>query len=269
MKKKHVLLAAVMLLTMAGLVKAQEGELHGVIDLTFQSKYIWRGFDIYGDKSAIQPSIGLDLYGTGFGVNIMGHRANSSEFEDGERWDYTLYYGNKFFEDETYATNYGLSWVYYNFPDSSSHTSGSTDLQEMNAIFSWPKILPVEGLVPSYVIIRLWPYNSNSPVSQAAGWAHVFMLDYGLPIPGMLPETPEQILHLHTELVYNDGVDPRPGSTGVDHDWSNAVFGVSTDFDLGNNLSFTPGIYHQVTMDKSVNPDKDETWVALSMKYKF
>ena len=270
--KKGILLIAVILLSTAGLVQAQEGELHGAFDVTYLSKYIWRGFDIYGDKSAIQPSIDLDLYGTGFGINVMAHRANSSEYEDGERWDYSVYYRNSLFEDEAYATNYRLAYVYYNFPDRSSHTKNSTDLQEVQAMFSWPNILPIEGLVPSYVLVKLWPTNSGTPAGKptngtASGWAHIFMLDYGLPIPGLLPETPEQILHLHTELVYNDGV--HPGGRNADHDWSNIVFGVSTDFDLGNNLSFTPGVYHQITMDDSVNDDKDETWVSLNMKYSF
>jgi hypothetical protein len=86
-------------------------------------------------------------------------------------------------------------------------------------------------------------------------------------MPGLTSETPEQILNFHTEFVYNDGVGPA--GQNVDHDWSNIVFGISTDFDLGNNLTFTPGVYHQVTMDKSVNPDQDETWATLSMKYAF
>jgi hypothetical protein len=273
MKKKGILLTAVILMSTAGLVQAQEGELHGVIDVTYLSKYIWRGFDIYGDKSAIQPSIDLDLYGTGFGVNLMAHRANSGEYENSERWDYTLYYQNNLFEGETYATNYRLGWVYYNYPDNSSHTRDSLDLQEIHAILSWPKICPA-GIVPSYCIVKLWPSNSGTVVGArspsggtASGFAHIFMLDYGLTVPGLLPETPEQVLNLHTEMVYNDGVGPN--GANVDHDWSNIVFGVSTDFDLGNNLSFTPGIFHQITMDKSVNPDKDETWVGLSMRYKF
>jgi hypothetical protein len=33
-------------------------------------------------------------------------------------------------------------------------------------------------------------------------------------------------------------------------------------------MSLTPGIYQQISMDDSVNPD-DETWVNLSLKYKF
>jgi len=266
MKKKGILLTAVILLSAAGLAQALEGELHGVLDFTYQSKYIWRGFDVYGDKSAIQPSIDLDLYQTGFGINIMTHRANSSGYENGERWDYTVYYGNSVFEGETYATNYRLGYVYYNYPDSSSHTKNSSDLQEMQLVLSWPEICPA-GVVPSYVLVKLWPSNGGTLNGEASGWAHIFMLDYGLNLGTLIPDMPEQVLNLHTELVYNDGVDPR--GVGVDHEWSNIVFGVSTDFDLGNNLTFTPGLYHQVTMDDSVNDDKDETWVSLSVKYRF
>jgi len=259
--KKGILLTVVILLSAAGLAQALEGELHGVIDLTYQSKYIWRGFDIYGDKSAIQPSIDLDLYQTGFGINIMTHRANSSGYENGERWDYTVYYGNRLFEGETYVTNYRLGYVYYNYPDSSSHSKNSTDLQEMQLVLSWPEICPA-GVVPSYALVSLWPSNSGT-LSDYAGWAHIFMLDYGLNLGTLIPEMPEQVLNLHTEMVYNDG------ALAVEHDWSNIVFGVSTDFDLGNNFTLTPGLYHQVTMEDSVNDDKDETWVTLSMKYKF
>jgi hypothetical protein len=281
--KEVVLSTAVILLAATGFAQGQEGELHGTIDVTFQSKYVWRGFDVYADKSAIQPSVDLDLYGTGFGVNVMGHRANSSGYEWVERWDYTLYYQNRLFGDESYATNYRIGWVYYNYPDLSRKNA---DLQELHTILSWPKVLPVEGLVPTYVLVKLWPSNSGSWVANsldldaslkmdmpvpsrgtASGWAHIFMLDYALPIEGLVPEIPEHVLNLHTELVYNDGVGPA--GQDVDQDWSNAVFGVSTDFDLADNLTFTPGLYYQITMDKSANDDQDETWMTFGLKYKF
>ena len=67
-------------------------------------------------------------------------------------------------------------------------------------------------------------------------------------------------------MVYNDGVGP--GASAVDHDWSNAVFGISTDIDLSNNLTFTPGYYLQKSMDDSVNTS-DERWFALRLSYAF
>lgn len=270
--KKTVLLATVVLLAAAGFAQAAEAELHGTVDFTYLSKYVWRGFSIYGHQGAIQPSIDLNLYNTGFGIDVAAHRATSGGHaivEDGERWDYTLYYQNMLFNDEVYATQYRLSYVYYNFPEFSSHTRNSIDLQELNGAFSWPKLLGIKGLVPSYVLVKMWPSNGDSPVSQATGFAHIFMLDYGLNIGSIIPDAKEQILNLHAEVIYNDGVDPRPNGPGVDHDWSDAVFGVSTGFEVAKNLTFTPGIYHQVSMDKSVNNEKHLTWASAGLSYKF
>jgi hypothetical protein len=270
MKKQGILLAAVVLFCSMGIAQAQDSELHGSVDLTYQSMYIWRGFDIYGDKSAMQPSLDLDLFGTGLGIDIMGHRANSSGYEDGERWDYSLYYQNCLNKDESYALMYRFGWVYYNYPDL-SHSDA--DLQELQAVLSLPKAIP-GGLVPSYVLVKLWPNSSGSLIGApksdgtASGWAHIFMLDYPLTIGGILPNTPEQVLNLHTEFVYNDGVGP--GGQNVDHDWSDAVFGISTGLKLTEEVVLTPGVYHQITMDSSLNNGKEnETWATLGLTYKF
>jgi hypothetical protein len=276
MKKQGVLLAAVILFCTVGFVQAQDSELHGSVDLTYQSKYIWRGFDVYGDKSAIQPSLDLDLFGTGLGINVMGHRANSSGYEAAERWDFNLYYQNMLCPDQASALMYRLGWVYYNYPHGHNQDA---DLQEMHAILSMPKVFPT-GIVPTYVLVKLWPNSSGSLVASkvdlttglpsrgtASGWAHIFMLDYPLTVGGILPDTPEQVFNLHTELVFNDGVGPA--GQDVDSDWSNLVLGVSTGIDLADEVVLTPGVFHQITMDSSVNDDKDETWATLSMTYKF
>jgi hypothetical protein len=55
----------------------------------------------------------------------------------------------------------------------------------------------------------------------------------------------------------------------VDQDWSNAVIGVSTDFEIAKNVVLTPGVYHQMTFESTVNDDKDETWITLGLTYKF
>lgn len=264
--KKRILVAAVVLAAIGAAAQAQDGALHGYADVTFSGKYVWRGFDIFEDKSAIHPGVDLSL-GSGWGINVTGHRANASGFETGERWDYNLYYGNKLLDGDI---QYRLGYIYYNYPDLSS---GTADLQEVHAIISLPKICPF-GTVPSYVLVKLWPSESGSLVGArspsggtASGFAHIFMLDYAWTVGGIMPDTPEQVLNLHAEAIYNDGVGPN--GANVDHDWSNAVFGVSTDLDLADNVALTPGIYHQITMDKSVNDDKDETWVSLGLRYQF
>ncbi len=256
-----------------GLFKPTQEDLHGAVGMTYQSKYIWRGFDVYKDMTAIEPFVNLDLYGTGFGFMAMAHRANAEGFEDGERWDYMPYYNTRFFDGEPWATNVRFSYVYYNFPDSSSHTDSSTDLQEAHAFFSWPEIMPM-GIVPRYVLVKLWPSNSGTVVGTrnmgggtASGWAHIFMLDFPINLQDISPEMPAQVLNVHTEYVYNDGVDPR-GAFDVDHDWSNAVFGITTDFEIADNLIFTPGVHYQSSWEDSVNTE-DEAWATLKLTYKF
>jgi hypothetical protein len=66
------------------------------------------------------------------------------------------------------------------------------------------------------------------------------------------------------DLVYNDGV----GAANVDHDWSHVLFGISTDFTVAENLTFTPAFYFQRSMDDSVNTS-NEYWVTLSLAYMF
>lgn len=75
------------------------------------------------------------------------------------------------------------------------------------------------------------------------------MLDYALAFVGLLSDVPEQILNLNAELAFNDG--SGPAGQDADQAWSHAVFGVSTDIDLSNNLALTPAVYHQIGMDNA------------------
>ncbi len=282
--KKGILLTAVVLLSIAGFAQAQD-ELSGTVDLTYLSKYIWRGFALYDNQSAIQAGIDLDLYGTGFGLNVLWSRANSSGFENTEKVDLTLSYSSSCFEYETYATDYTVGWMYYNYPDqppggtnpltSSARWAAYSDMQEFFASFSWPEICP-EGVVPSYTIIRMWVSERGSEMNRSLGaagsdglegWFHILGLGYDLPVEDLLPDFPGQILHLSAAMVYNDGVNAFR-AYDVDHDWTHAVLGVSTDFDLGNDCTFTPGVYYQKAFERT-DAFNDELWASLSMSYAF
>ena len=295
MKKVTLIVAVVLFGAVAPLLAMDaatpDNALHGKVGLTFDTLYVWRGILVYGADSAIHPFVDLDLMGSGFHLEVVGHRANDSGHELGERWDYSPYYMGMFNADDCWETRYIVGYRYFNYPDLSSHTRASVDLQEMYAGFVFPRLLGVPGLVPGYVVVKGWPSNSDTVVGAGnpnggtySGWAHVFMLDYAIPMEGLTSETPQQTLNFHIETVFNDGVDPRPAGGYTDSDWTHVMFGVSTDFDLGNNVIFTPALYHQITFEdngrkgpnypvggvyQGVAPDHDITWASATLKVKF
>lgn len=275
--KKEILACILVVMAVVGMVSAQEAaeqpQLHGDVGVSYESKYLWRGFDVFGDTSVIHPFVNLDLFGTGFGLHAVGHRANADGYELNERWDYTLSYKGMAFEGERYMTSYMLGYRYFNYPDRTSHTRASIDLHELHGVFAFPKLLGIDNLVPAYVLVKLMPANSGTLVGAnqpfggtSSGFAHIFILDYKIPYNDPFTGG-EQNLTLHSEFVYNDGVCPHPGSD-VDNDWSNAVFSATTTYDLGNSLFLTPGISYQSSWEDTVN-NEDELWASLSLTYKF
>jgi hypothetical protein len=279
--KKIILLAAVICFT-AVFAQAQEGELSGSLDVTYRSVYTWYGIDrIVGahGKGVTETTLDLDLYGTGLSFMTKwvlpntGSVGNGSLVNAEELW-YGLAYSNSLFEYETYAMNYTLGWTYYDFPDMSSSFG---DTQELSATLSWPEICPA-GFVPSYTLVRMWKSESGRPDSPTnargvpqgdiSGWVHILGVGYDLSVEDLLPDLPEQVLHLSASLIWNEGA----GAVGVDHDWSHFVVGLSTDFDLGNNLTLTPGVYHQRVLDKAIrtiNADQDVTYATVGVKWAF
>lgn len=270
MKKGMIVVSAMVLFSMVGVghaVETEYGELGIDVDVTWVSKYLFRGVDMLDDKAAFQTGITFDLFETGLSFGLWSSFAGASTpgHED-EEWRYTLTYANSVFDGEQYETDYAVSWVYYDFPDA---TSWDYDMQEFNLALSWPEICPA-GMVPSYTIASLWPSFGGHENRAVSGFIHIFGLGYDYSVPGFLPDNPEQMLHLSAELVYNDGAGignrfARGGS--VDHDWSHILWGVSTSVDLPYG-SLTPAVYYQTSMEDSVNSE-DELWVGISYGFSF
>ena len=170
--KKVILLAAVIVFgSIAPAFAAQEapdGALHGDVGYTYDTLHVWRGYLTWGHHSGSNAFIDLDLMGSGFHLEVVGHRANDSGYEEGERWDYSLYYAGVLEADQTWETRYIVGYRYFNYPDLSSHRLqvlqdiGSVDLQEVYAGFAFPKLLGIPGLVPGYAIVKGWPSNSDT-----------------------------------------------------------------------------------------------------------
>ncbi len=256
---KRLLLLVVLLLPLTGTAKAQDNDLGVTLDLQYRSKWLSKGAYGYGVQGAFFKTIDLDFYNTGFGLKVTHRNATAGGYVNKQRFDYRPYYKNVLFEDESYATNYNISTGYEHYPGLARNRSNTT--WEWIFAFSWPNIIS-QGIIPQYIAHYEYAAGSNytkpSGAGMPSGWVHRFILGYEVE----MTELPAP-LHLSSELAYTDGLG------GAAHDWSYVVFGASTKFEIADNLSFIPGVYYQISMEDSVNTDKDLTYCILSMKYKF
>ncbi len=249
-------MAIVTLLGTASITQAEDKKLGVTFDLTYMSRWMTKGAEGYSEDGAMFETIDLDLWGTGAGVAVSHQAATGSGWVDKQRFNYKVYYGSTLFDGEVYKTKYKLNWIYENWY---GRARSKGNLQEWIFAFSWPDILPVEELAPYYITHYLHPAGSNYDNRNISGWVHRFGLGYDLAVA----ELPKP-LHLSGEIAYRDGY----GGPTKDRDWSHATLGISTKFKITDNLSFVPGLYHQISMDDSVC-ERDVTYCKLSLKYKF
>jgi len=249
-----ILVLFIAALILAGSVHAEEGKLGVSFDLTYTSKWLSKGVEAYGQKGGLFKTIDIDLYGTGFGVKVTHRNATSSGYVDKQRFDYKPYFKSRLFEEAPWATNYNISVGYEHYPGLARHKANTT--YEWIFAFSWPNIMPA-GFIPSYIAHYEYPAEGGEAYNHITGWVHRFGLSYDLSLPAI-----PQALRMSSELAYTDGLG------GASHDWSYATFGLSTVLKMGENVSFVPGVYHQLSMDDSVNT-RDVTYTMLSLRCAF
>ena len=227
-------------------------------DMSFYTKYMWRGYDLFDDHAAFQPSLTYNLFDTGFSVNLWGSIPVGSGNEEFNELDYTFAYNTTLMEDTPTALDFGAYYVYFDY----FKANRFADVQELAADISMPNLLPVGPghLVPSYLIAKDWPNKSNTP--DVAGWFHILGLSYDLPVPCIFAPDTTRTLNFYTNLIFNDG------AFAADHDWSALIFGVSSSGVNLGPVNIQPSIHYQFSLDDSVNHD-NELWAGISLYYSF
>lgn len=236
------------------------------VDLTYTSKYIWRGFDKLDDVGAFQPSVDFDL-GSGFSANLwMSYPGSSGTMEDGSsrvnatEYNYTLAYSGTAYESCPWKTDYMVGWRYYDFIDTATRDA---DLQEVFATAEMPQLFD-GGIIPHAAVFQMWPAKGDGAVRNFEGTIYLMGFNY----PFALDQMPGLPLTFSWDIVYNDGVGDL-GARDVDQDWSHMVWGLSTKMTCPvTGAKIVPGVFFQNSFEDSVN-EEDELWGSISYSFSF
>jgi hypothetical protein len=248
---------------MAPTANAAADDLGITVDLSYTSKYIWRGFDVLDDVGAFQPSIDFDL-GNGFSANLWmsyagsgGTTVNNNSRVNLTEYNYTLAYSNSAFDDCPWKTDYMLGWRYYDYIDTATRDA---DVMEVFLVGEMPNLIE-GGVVPHFGVFQMWPAKGSGANNDYAGTIYLMGFNYGFAFDQM-PGLP---LTFSWDIVYNDGT----GSNAVDHDWSHMVWGLSTAMTCPmTGGKIVPAVYFQNSFERSVNTE-DELWGSISYSFSF
>lgn len=268
MKKMTLLLvmAGLMLGMMAMPAQAEDDALGVTLDTSWSNLYMWRGYNIFDDHAAFFPSVNWDVFDTGLSLNMWsaipcGTGHDGFHLDDLTEIDYTVTYGLSVFEEETYALDLFVNYIYFDFP----HANDSFDAHEIGVGVAMPQLIPVgdSALVPRYYVGWMWNHETPEVDGDVPGWFHDFGLTYELPLT--CPLTQQEIgLCFDWDIWYNDG------AFAADHDWSHTTLGVSTSWEIVEGLAFSPSLNWQQTFEQSLGNDDDhELWANLSLSYSF
>ncbi len=260
MKNKMLLFALVLslltIITPALQAQEEDAKLGIWADLTYVTKYMYRGVDFYGDKGAYQPSVYFDLFNTGFSVGLWASKPDRSGNEKWTELDYNASYTFPMFKDEAYQSNVTLDYWYFGYPKNNHKRFNEDQIAQVKV--KWPNLIKIGDIkvVPMYFYAKKWPTASGLGY-QVAGYFHELKVTTMIPIPDT-----KQTLDICTDTVYRGNV------WGLGNCISHVQMSASSSFDLGDGLYFTPGLYYQFSMKDSVDPE-DECWAQFSLSKSF
>ncbi len=265
---KRMLVGLVVLWSMAAVANAANiggQEVATTVDLTYTTKYIWRGFDILDDVSAWQPSINMD-WGNGFSTNVwMSYAGGGGSTNTGvsrvdlTEYDYTLAYSGTAYESCPWRTNYSVGYRYYDYIDTDTQNN---DVMEVFLTGEMPDLMD-NGIIPHFAIFQMWPAHSDAQgfAADYSGTIYLMGFNYDFEAEASM----ENPVTFGWDIVYNDGT----GGATVDHDWSHMVWSLSTAMTCPmTGAQVTPAVYFQNSFDDSVNTE-DELWASLSYSFSF
>ncbi len=224
---------------------------------SYTSRYIWRGFDLYGDNDgAIQPSIDIStnaLRWVDISFNLWSSWAIDSGHEEADEIDYSV----SISRDVCDFLNVSTGYVYFDYPNANS-------LADVNEFWGSISILAIPGLEEIPLSTTIWagydfPVDSGGP---ERGWYFSLTEAVEVELPKVSEMLDAPVLGSAITIGGTDGVG------GVDAELLSYIqYSLSMTIGKGN-VSFGPSLHYVDNFEDTIN-DNDEIWVSCDFSVGF
>ena len=229
----RVLMAAGMVCLLAQAAPAVETS----ANMTYVSKYIWRGWDLAPtNEPALQGGVSVS-WGSGMSFDAWGSYALDGDPQLDEL-DYTLGYSTMI----SRLAEFSAGYTHYTFPSITSAAESQTESSEIFLGVGFPDVF----LAPSLTVYE--DYEDGDGTYYFLGAGHDFALG-------------EEEFPLSLSL----GVGYNSGQWGNVSGISDIDIGLSTTFESGT-VGITPSINYVITPEDAVNAD-NEFWVGVGFDF--
>ncbi len=210
-------------------------------DLTFVSRYIWRGFDtICDDRPALQPSFTLTFGKSGAWLNLWS--AFALKDTDFVELDLIVGYQKSLSKGVDFSAGLG----YFTFPSMPNYPDKNSTTPEVYAGISVSSL----PLWPTLTIY--YDFNLGDGVYLTLSFS---------PCLRLVNERFQQVFYPIIQIGYTNQYQ----SIRVDPGISDICLGISTDFGL-KGMTFTPSLNYVIVPNKTIN-NENEIWLGLGMSW--
>jgi hypothetical protein len=211
------------------------------------SKYIWRGFDVFDDHGIYSANLNVDL-GSGFAFDLWSGAPIGSGNEDARENNYIVSYAGTCGAGETGQVDYGVNFIYYDFYKVNSDSDGL----EVGITLDLPNVFQLLGspVGLSYALGHVWSDDGNFGSGQYQNVA--------------LGSTIGTV-DVSVDLGHWRGFAGNDGGA-IDGGASHIGCTLGTALEVaGHELS--PYISYQHSLEDNVNADSDEVSGGISLSF--
>jgi hypothetical protein len=207
-------------------------------NVTYVSKYIWRGFDLGpADEDAMQGWVTVN-WSSGLSASAWGSYSLDSDAQIDEL-DYTVGYSARLSE----AVSMSAGYTHYTFPSVVSAAEAQTESEEFYAGLSFPKAF----MSPSLTVYEDTDAGNGTYIYLSGGTEFT------------VGEEKPQPVAFKLGVGYNNGQwAPVSGVTNIDA-------GLSSTFKSGS-VDITPSLNYVINTEDLVNTD-NEFWFGIGMNF--